>query len=203
MRMLILSALLFFPAAGGDGKPLWDGKTLKGWHVIGKGDWTIEDGILVGRHDAKEGMFGHLVTDATYDDFVVRVTYKSLKGNSGSFPHRGERFQRRLGFQAEIDPKNDVGGLYETNGRGWVVQPKADEVKKFFKPGDWNTMDRFFAGPEASVEVNGLKTADINDPKGRLRGKIALQVHGGQEVLVMFKEVHIKGEPVGEVKQVY
>ena len=104
------------------------------------------------------------------------------------------RLRLRLGD--EWVTKVDVGGLYETNGRGWVVQPTAAEVKKFFKPGDWNTMIVSAQGPKLRVEVNGVKTAEITDPKGRTRGKIALQVHGGQEVLVMFKEVRIQGEPI-------
>ena len=60
-----------------DWKPLWDGKALAGWHPIGKGAWTIEDGAIVGRHDAKEPEFGHLVTDAVYGDFTVRLKYKT------------------------------------------------------------------------------------------------------------------------------
>jgi hypothetical protein len=46
------------------------------------------------------------------------------------------------------------------------------------------------------VEVNGVNTAEIDDPKGRKRGKIALQLHGGQDVPVIFKEVKVIGKPV-------
>ena len=35
-------------AAEPDWKPLWDGKTLQGWHPIGKGEWKAEDGQIVG-----------------------------------------------------------------------------------------------------------------------------------------------------------
>jgi hypothetical protein len=30
-------------------KPLTDGKTLAGWHPVGHGKWTVEDGAFVGR----------------------------------------------------------------------------------------------------------------------------------------------------------
>src|SRR5688500_11373463 len=30
--------------------PLWDGKSLKGWHKIGNGEWTIENGVVIGDH---------------------------------------------------------------------------------------------------------------------------------------------------------
>jgi hypothetical protein len=170
----------------------FDGKDLKGWHEIGKGTWTIEDGVLVGRHPASEGEFGHLVTDATWSDFKARVVFKSIKGNSGFYFRIEEKgFSGVSGFQAEIDPRQDVGGLYETNGRGWVVKPTAEELKKFYKFDDWNTMVVTTRGTKVRVEVNGVKTAEIDDPKGRLKGKIALQLHGGQDVEVRFKEVRI------------
>jgi hypothetical protein len=178
---------------------LWDGKTLKGWHVIGKGTWTIEKGVLVGRHAKADADYGHLVTDATYGDFQVRVVFKSLKGNSGLYFRIEEKGASGVsGFQAEIDPRVDVGGLYETNGRGWVVKPTAKEIKKFFKVDDWNTMVVRAKGNKVRVEVNGVKSAEIDDPKGRKKGKIALQLHGGQDVLVMFKEVSIIGKAVGK-----
>jgi hypothetical protein len=41
--------------------------------------------------------------------------------------------------------------------------------------------------------VNGFKSAEIVDPKGRKRGKLALQLHGGQDVDVRFKDVEIVG----------
>ncbi len=95
------------------------------------------------------------------------------------------------GFQAEIDPTNDVGGLYETEGRGWVVQPKPEDVKKWVKPETWNELSVVAIGDRVVVHVNGFKSAEIVDPKGRKRGKLALQLHGGQDVDVRFKDVEI------------
>ena len=198
-RSLFVALLVLAPAAAADKewRPLFNGKTLAGWHVIGKGTWKVEDGVLVGRHRRTDGEFGHLVTDATYGDFTVRVVFKSVRGNSGLYFRIEEKgFSGVSGFQAEIDPTQDVGGLYETNGRNWVVRPTPAQVKKFYKPGAWNTMTVAAHGARVRVEVNGVKTAEIDDPKGRRRGKIALQLHGGQDVLVMFKEVNIIGKPV-------
>ncbi len=173
-------------------QPLWDGKTLAGWHPIGKGTWTIEDGAIVGRHDAGEGEFGHLVTDAVYKDFVARVAYKSLKGNSGFYFRIEEKGASGVsGFQAEIDPRSDVGGLYETNGRAWVAQPTADQVATYFKPDDWNEMIVAALGRSLSVYVNGKPSAHLANDPGRLEGRIALQLHGGQEGLVHFKDLAI------------
>jgi hypothetical protein len=199
MRALVLATALagLLPAAAAPWRPLWDGKSLKGWHQIGKGEWTVKGGVLTGRHDGKDGDFGHLVTDAVYKDFTVRLAFKSVEGNSGLYFRIEEKgWSGVSGFQAEIDPRNDVGGLYETNGRAWVVKPTAAQVKEFYKFGDWNRMTLSAHGPRLKVQVNGVTTADINDPKGRRQGRIALQLHGGQDVLVQFKDIEIKGEPV-------
>ena len=40
-----------------DWKPLMDGKTLKGWHPVGDGQWSVEDGAFVGRAN-NEKLYG-------------------------------------------------------------------------------------------------------------------------------------------------
>lgn len=202
MRFLIflLAAVtaLASSAYAGSWKPLWDGKTFGGWHVIGKGDWKIEDGAIVGRHTNGEKDFGHLVTDAVFGDFTVRLKYKTVSGNSGLYFRTEEKgFSGVSGFQAEIDPTKDAGGLYETNGRSWVVHPTPEQVATWFKPGEWNQMTVSARGTKIKVTVNGKVSAEIDDPKGRRQGRFALQVHGGQAGLVYFKDLEIDGEPVG------
>lgn len=173
-------------------KPLWDGKTLEGWHKIGVGDWTVEDGAIVGRKKASETEFGHLVTDDVFKDFTVRLRFKALQGNSGLYFRIEEKGASGVsGFQAEIDPANDVGGLYETNGRAWVVQPKPEDVKKWLKPNDWNEMDVTAAGRHIIVHLNGIKTAELDNDPGRTEGRLALQLHGGNDMHVMFKNIAI------------
>ena len=96
------------------------------------------------------------------------------------------------GFQAEIDPRNDVGGLYETGGRGWVIKPKPAQVKTWFKPGEWNVMTVSARGRDVTVHVNGKKTAELKNDKGRTEGYIGLQLHGGQDMHVEFRKVEIR-----------
>jgi hypothetical protein len=173
-------------------KALWDGKTTGGWHEIGKGRWTIEDGAIVGRHEKGEAEFSHLVTDRTFKDFTVRLKYKTVRGNSGLYFRIEEKgFSGVSGFQAEIDPANDVGGLYETNGRAWVVKPTPDQVKTWFKPGEWNEMTVTAIGRNVTVHVNGKRSATLIDDPGRTEGRIALQMHGGQDGEVWFKDIAV------------
>ncbi len=177
-------------------RPLFDGKSLAGWHVIGGGKWTIEEGVLHGKNVASEPKHGHLVTDDQYGDFTARLKYKSIAGNSGLY-FRIEKVPGDVGvkgFQAEIDAANDIGGLYETHGRAWVVQPTAEQVKKYFKPGDWNEMTVTARGRDITVTVNGVVTAHLKNDPGRTTGYLALQLHGGQDCEVYFKEMEISGE---------
>ncbi len=195
----LLALLAAATVAHAEPKPLWDGKSLAGWHVIGKGTWTVEDGAIVGRHDKGEKEYSHLVSDAAYSDFTLRLQFKTVAGNSGVYFRIDEdpnAFSGVSGFQAEIDPVRDTGGLYETNGRSWVVQPTPEQVKSWFKPGEWNEMTITAQGAKVTVRVNGQITADIDDPKGRSKGRIALQTHAGQEGLVYFKDLAIEGTPV-------
>jgi len=173
-------------------RPLWDGRSFQGWHQIGKGRWAIEQGAIVGRHEAGEGEFGHIVSDQSYSDFVIRCRYKAVKGNSGLYFRVEEKgFSGVSGFQAEVDEAADAGGLYETNGRGWVSKPGAEAVQEAFKKGDWNEMFVAALGRDVTVFVNGKKMASVRNDPGRLDGRFALQLHGGQAVEVWFKDLEI------------
>ena len=97
------------------------------------------------------------------------------------------------GFQAEIDAGGDsIGGLYETLGRAWVVQPTPESVKKYYKPRQWNEMTVTAIDGNVTVEVNGVKTAQLEEDPGARRGFLGLQLHGGQKMHVLFKDIEIK-----------
>ncbi len=192
---LSLTLCTFVLGAVAQWKPLWDGKTFSGWHTIGKGKWEIVDGAIRGTHQKEEKEFSHLVTDKTFKDFTARLKFKAVKGNSGLYFRVEEKgFSGVSGFQAEIDAEKDVGGLYETNGRAWVKQPAPDDVKKWFKPGEWNEMTVSARGGNIVVTVNGIKSAELTNDPGRAEGHFALQVHGGQDCEVWFKDIEIQAE---------
>ena len=172
-------------------QPLWDGTSLAGWHALPGGKWEVAGGAIVGTSQASDPNHGLLVTDKRFGDFTVRVRYKAVKGNSGLY-FRADKSGDAVGvhgFQAEIDPEHDAGGLYETAGRAWVVQPAAEDVKKWYKPGEWNEMTVSAYGRRVVVHVNGHKTAELKDDPGRIEGHIALQLHGGMDMHVEFKDI--------------
>ena len=172
---------------------LFDGKTLKGWHTIPGGEWKIENACIVGRSDKTDNRHGLLVTDKSFRDFEIKLKYKPIQGNSGLY-FRVESSGDIVGvngFQAEIDPEKDAGGLYETGGRGWVVKPSAEDVKKWQKPGEWNDMMVKAEKGHITVWINNYKTAELMNDPGRSEGHLALQLHGGMDMHVVFKDLFI------------
>ncbi|MHC4178689.1 MAG: family 16 glycoside hydrolase, partial [Planctomycetota bacterium] len=50
-------------------------------------------------------------------------------------------------------------------------------------------------GRRIVVHVNGQKTAELKDDPGRLEGHLALQLHGGQEMHVEYKDIEMLTRP--------
>ena len=178
----------------GDFISLFDGKTLDGWQVLPGGEWKVENGVIIGSQDKSERRHGMLLSDKTYTDFIVKLKYNSLKGNSG-FYFRAKKVKSRVsvkGFQAEIDAGGaDVGGIYETAGRYWVSRVSPEEVSKFYKKHQWNEMIIKAVGQDTQVYVNGYKTVDLKNDPGSTEGYFGLQLHGDQEMHVEFKDIEI------------
>jgi hypothetical protein len=173
-------------------KPLMDGKTLKGWHPVGDGKWTVEDGAFVGRAD-NEKLYGLLVSDKTFKDFSVRFKFKCLSGDSGFYirtiikpPEKAHGLQIQVGL-----PESGVGGIYESYGRAWIDKPDPKKEKEYTKTDAWNEMTIEAHGGHVVVHVNGTKTAELKDDKSRPEGHLALQMHAGCVMRVMFKDIEI------------
>lgn len=195
---LFVVALFGFTLPGDDFRPLWDGHSLDGWHQQGGGGWHVRDSLLVGTHALDEARHGHLVTNHVYDDFTLRVRYRPVKGNSGLY-FRAEEIGGTVGmhgFQSEIDPHDDPGGLYETGGRAWVARPDSERVASHFRSESWNTMTVRARADTIMTWVNGTRMSTFRGDAGRSEGRIALQLHGNQDVRVLFSKIEIAGEPV-------
>jgi hypothetical protein len=174
---------------------LCDGDSLAGWTALPGGSWEVVDGAIVGTSPESEKKHGILLSEKTYGDFVVRLKFKSLAGNSGLY-FRCEQVDHAVavkGFQAEINAEGpEVGGLYETLGRAWVTRPAPERIAALFKKNDWNEMAVAAVGSNVTVTINGEQTAQLKNDPGIRRGHLGLQLHGGQEMHVLFKDIEIK-----------
>lgn len=174
-------------------RPLMDGKTLNGWHPVGEGQWTVEEGAFVGRAN-NEKLYGLLVSDQTFRDFAVRLKFKCFSGDSGFYlrtiiqpPDEAHGLQVQIG-----PPGSGTGGIYESYGRGWIARPPAEEEEKFLRAGDWNEMTIEARGGFMAVWVNGVQTAEIENDPSRAEGHLALQMHSGCVMEVRFKDLAIR-----------
>jgi hypothetical protein len=195
LRLPFLALLLAAPVAPAETwTPLWDGNTLKGWRAIGAGTWAVEDGVLVGALRRETPEFGHLLTETAYGDFKLRLKVKLSAGNSGvHFRLQPRGYGGVSGLQLELDAQFATGGLYETNGRGWLVKPSEKQAGAWFKPGDWNELVVDAKNDRVQITVNGQITANVAQCPGPRVGPIGLQLHGGQNVRVAFKDIEIQG----------
>ena len=192
LGMLVLSSVVSAAEKKSDWKPLMDGKTLAGWHKVGDGDWTVEDGAFVGRAN-KTKLYGLLVSDKTFKDFTVRFKFKCLTGDSGFYirtimkdPDQAHGLQVQVGLAG-----SGAGGLYESYGRAWVSKPDEALVKKAFKHDEWNEMEILADGGHIVTWLNGTQIAESQDDPVLDAGHLVMQMHSGNKLLVMFKDIQV------------
>lgn len=208
MRAILFSVLFVFapavqaaddpgkdPAAAGF-TSIFDGKTLKGWHVSSKtghgtgGRWVVEDGAIVGSQD-KPGNGGIVITDAQFGNFEVIVEMRNDFGpDSGLFLRSNERGQA---YQALID-YHGGGNLMGVYGEGLsggihvrnfgfqdspekIVEMKAplplpispEKWPEFWKHGQWNQFRARIEGnpPTITTWINGVEFMHWSDKEKR------------------------------------
>ncbi|MFT5123547.1 MAG: hypothetical protein ACI9TH_001489 [Kiritimatiellia bacterium] len=174
---------------------IFDGKTLTGWTPAPGGAWEVKEGAILGTSPKSEPRHGILISDASYKDFIVRTKFRVTKGDSG-FYFRVKRVNSNVsvnGFQVEVDSSQETGGLYETGGRAWVVKPTEEEIpKKNYVPSEWTDLEVHAEGKNVTVKINGVVTSKLTDDPGRTEGPFGLQLHGGMDMHVEFKDLRIK-----------
>jgi hypothetical protein len=207
----LLAAAIALPALASDGqwKPLFDGKDLNGWKHVGKGDMTVENGLI-----HTHGGMGLLYWNGgKLGDCTIRVVYKmrDFNDNSGVFiriptPPTEPWMPVNKGYEVQIDNHPETGGEDEYHVTGTLyslTKPLAFPGK----PGpEWNTMDITLDGPRTIVTVNGVKVTDYTEgqpvPPKKLNyepdrgrrpnsGYIGLQNHSDNDI-VFFKEVAVR-----------
>jgi len=190
--------------------PLFNGKDLTGWKVLGgKMDvWGADKDKNIMYVDGKGG--GWLMTEKEYGDFIVQVEFKMPKmGNSGvalRAPLEGDPAYQGMEIQL-LDDEN-YKGLKPTQYTGSIYDVVAPS-KQVTKPaGEWQKIQITAKGPKITIELNGTKIVDANledykdrvkdDKEKKLRahpglirttGHLGLQSHDGR---VEFRNLYVK-----------
>ena len=196
---LLLPLFVASPVGADDAfKPLFDGRTLKGW----TGDeslWSVADGAIVGTTDATELKHNtFLSSTTTYKNFVLKLKFKLRNGNSG-IQYRSKQFPDHVvrGYQADIAENMFMGILYEEGGarhsgqrgrrRGCQTR-KSWRLERIRHHGRWAHLTQV---------LNGFTTVDYQEKseQGAKDGIIALQLHVGPKMRVWFKDIEIRELP--------
>ncbi len=185
-------------------KPLFNGKDLTGWHMVGPGRFVVEDGML-----KTEGGMGLLVYDgAKFGDTTVRIVFKTASphANSGVFIRLPEVpkdpwYGVHNGYEVQIDAGGDE---WHCTGAIYSLSKVTERAQK--PAGEWNTMDIQLKGQVTTIFLNGEKVNEFRgdqpvpprrqwyEPVRGPRpdaGYIGLQNHDGTSV-VYFKEVLVQ-----------
>ena len=194
-RNYILSFALIFCFQGlvlAQSESIFNGKDLSGWTIYGTELWYVEDGVLV-CESGPDKEYGYLGTDKEYKDFDLTLEFKQgADGNSGVFFRSSIEGTKIAGWQAEVAPPgSNTGGIYESYGRGWLIQPDP-ELDKHLKFGKWNKMRVLVVGDKVETFLNGHKMITLEDEKiGEAKGIIALQIHSGGGIKVQWRKLEI------------
>ncbi len=176
-------------------KPIFNGENLEGWVVVEGGDWSVEDGVLIGRNGRNwstnpEKTGSWLRTERQYDDFRLELQYIiSERGNSGIFfRSAAEKNPAFTGYEMQIfdapgmpPSKHGPSGIYD------VVAPSENRVRP---AGEWNTVTIVARGPLVIVEMNGKRVVATELDRS-MRGYIGLQNHDEKSV-VRFRNIRLE-----------
>ena len=192
-RLMSIAAVLGCAAVGAIGaansqtQAAW-GTLLNGTHGLqnfeqaGNANWRVmDDGI-----GASLGN-GFLVTKESYKDFrIVAEIWTDERANSGIF----------IRCQDPEDPGAD--SCYEVNvfdtrpGQEYATGGIVNTARVIGGPhkaaGKWNTLEIIAKGPQLTVMLNGMKTAEATDTKHG-QGRVALQYAAG---MVKFRRFDIQ-----------
>ena len=172
--------------------PIFNGRDLDGWTVHGTELWYVDAGDLI-CESGPDAQYGYLRTNETYTDFALTLEFKQeANGNSGVFFRSTIDGTIISGWQAEVAPPGLFsGGIYESYGRGWLIQPDPSKDSALHM-GEWNTMRVRVVGTRVTTWINSTEMIDFTDDNiGAATGHIALQIHDGGGIKVRWRNIEV------------
>jgi serine/threonine protein kinase len=180
---------------------LFDGKTLNGWH----GDpalWSVKDGMIVGHGDSSSKSSSFLVTDNKYHNFILRLKFLLVEGNSGVQIRSVEKQPWVVtGPQADIFYDLKWYGCLSGEGmQGGAIAATSEDTKrvlsKMMDSTTWKDLTVTANGHRVSIEINGHTTVDVSSTRiPNEAGVIALQLLRGKATTVKFKDITLEALP--------
>lgn len=194
--------ILFGPAFAQKRSSLFNGKDLTGWTIHGTEKWYVENGELV-CESGPDKQYGYLSTNKAYKNFDLTLEFKQeANGNSGVFLRSSIEGVKISGWQVEVAPLGKhTGGIYESYGRGWLIQPDS-AAETALKVGEWNKLRIRAEGASITTWLNGKQMVSLKDEKiGAATGFIALQIHDGGGIKVRWRRVVVRAIDDSSIKK--
>ncbi len=218
---LVLVLVLAGCALAADEKPLFNGKNLDGWEVLGDGQWTVmRDGTLLGQRISElrkllapggpmtfQQYQGWLNTQSwlytkrgDFGEFDLHVEYwTKTGGNSGVSIRDTSRAKWAIATPPDFTKTpSKIGYEIQINNRYPDPHPSGsiygfvDAPKDAQHDDDWNAMDISLRNDKITVRLNGRVVAEhAGDPKRSKTGPIGLQLHD-QFSIIMFRNIRIR-----------
>lgn len=172
----------------GGSEPLFDGRTLDGWHVSGTShqgiapDVRVEEGAIVLRQ-SPFGQGGILLTDRSFTDFELYLEVLPDRGTNGGIIFRST--ESGSGYQIEVEGAG-LGGTGNLLGEMLRVttSARAEGLREVWRADEWNSMRLRVEGevPRIILWVNDQLMWDVQAERndliaGERAGRIGLQVH--------------------------
>ena len=195
--------------------PIFDGKTLTGWKLLGGqgGGYGVKDGVIF----CAKGGGGNLLTEREYADFILRYEFKLEPGSNNGIAIRAPMEAGSLAYLGmEIQVLDDTAPQYanlkagQYNGSVYLIAPAK---RGFLRPvGQWNEEEIYCRGRHIRVTLNGKVIVDANlngvtdretlrKHPGMLRDKGHLGFLGHNDY-VEFRNLRVKELPVAEAHNI-
>ncbi len=155
MKTIVLLIALSSVAVAADWKPLFNGKDLTGWRMVGPGHFDVTDGML----KTVGGMGLLYYTGEKIGNATLRVVFKTTgpADNSGVYIRLPEMptdpwYAVHNGYEVQI---NAAGDDWHCTGAIYSLAKVSERNQK--PAGEWNTMDIEIKGQLTTVFLNGEK----------------------------------------------
>lgn len=161
MKLLLAALALALCAPAADFKPLFNGKDLEGWQMVGPGRFIVEDGLL-----KTEGGMGLLYySRQKFGDCIIRAVFKTTgqRDNSGVIirlpePPPDPWFGVHNGYEIQID---GAGDDWHSTGAIYSLSKVTSRQQK--PSGEWNTMDIEIRKDVTRISLNGVLVNEFRE----------------------------------------
>lgn len=168
-------------------QPIFNGRDLSGWKVVGEPYWKVVEGRIVGESD--EGQKASMLyTEKAYGDVIVEAEVRFTGEIDSGIMVRKPELQVQIGVSRSL--KRDMTCSFYTGN--YPEEARAARAAELLKPGEWNRIRVEAKGDTFTVWLNGEQVSRYTSDKYREAAPIGLQIHRNLTMKVEFRDLRAK-----------